>query len=358
MAEAQGKPHAVRISSFELAIFNRQLASMVNSGLPLAPAIEALARDMKSTRLRQQIEGLQRSVESGASLSDALKRQGRLLPPLYVSLIEAGEKAGNLSIALNQIAEHSQRTARFKARMREMLIYPIAVISVAVFITLFLTYFIVPTFAEMFEGLGDGGELPAPTRLLLAVSRGTKENAIPVAVGIGIVVVLCTMARQSRGGRFLIDRIALAMPLFGKLQKSILIARFSGTLGALLRSGVTLPRALELVEAASGNGVMERAVGRMREEVAGGGQLSESMYMRSFIPYSVSWMVAEGERGGKLDECLLSLARSYDDLADHLSSLVFLFIEPMLLVVMGMIVGSVVISLFLPLIKLGGMIGG
>ncbi len=345
-----------RLAGLELAIFNRQLASMVATHLPLAPALRALSRDIRKPAIRRSLEELCRSVEAGASLSEALRMHGRFLPPLYVSLIEAGEKSGNLAEALNQIAEHSQKMASFRARMWEMFTYPIVVLCVAALIFLCICYFIVPTFAEMFTGLGGGASLPQPTRLVIGVSdflRAYLPIILLVAAALVTAAIFIWRAAPVRRVR---DAVSLYFPLLGRFMRAAYTAQLAQTLGALLRSGMMLPRALELAAGTCRNSIMEKSIMKLRREVASGKKLSEAMFEYRVIPYSLAWMVSAGEQGGNLDESLFELSRFYSDEADHFMSTIFLLAEPLLFILMGLFVGLVLISLFLPLIQLGGLI--
>jgi len=349
-----------RLTWDDLDLFNRELLAITKSGLPLAPVLKALAEDIRSRRLKPVLEDVRIHLESGSSLEEAISKHRSSFPPMYASVIRAGERTGNLSGVLSHLSAYSARMVEMKNSIQEAVAYPILVLVAACGILLFLMVKVVPEFEEMFNDFG--GVLPGPTQLCVNVSNFFVGHAIVflacVAVGLAVLYRILKGLRGTESGGYVLDQIKIHVPFFGALYTSASMARFSRTLGLLLASKVPVVESLDLASAAAGNAVLRMAVMDAARLVEGGEAISNALASTGYFGHSFSWMVGTGEARGEVAMSLLNLADTYDRGADRMDKLISMLIGPVVIIFLGITVGFIVISLYLPIFMLGDAISG
>jgi type IV pilus assembly protein PilC len=339
-----------RVSRRALAVFTRQFATMLNAGLPLLSCLEILAKQTESPALRRVLGEVRTDVEGGLSLADALRRQPKVFDNLYVNMVESGETGGALDVILVRLANYLEKSAALIRKIRGAMIYPIIVLLAAVVGISVLLIFVIPVFARMFEGVG--ADLPAMTQLVVALSNLLKVWALPLLI---IFIALFTIIRRwhkTESGAKAIDPIMLKLPIFGNLIRKQSIARLSRTLSTLLSSGVPIIDALEITARSSGNWVVEDAILKARSSIKGGENIADPLSKTAVFPPMVTQMIAIGEASGGLDEMLSKVADFYDAEVDQAVENLTSALEPVIMIVLGGVVGFIVISMYLPIFQL------
>ena len=343
------------ITPKDIAIFSRQLATMMSSGVPLVQAFDIIGKGHENPKMQQLVMTVKADIEGGSNLADSLRKHPLYFDDLVCNLVEAGEAAGVLDTLLDKIATYKEKTEALKSKIKKALFYPTAVIIVAFIVTAILLIFVVPQFEELFRGFG--ADLPAFTQMVVNLSRFMQDNWYIVFgfVG-GSVYGLLQAKKRSRKFNQTLDRLILKMPIVGGIMTKAAIARYARTLSTMFAAGVPLVEALESVSGATGNIVYADAVLRMRDQVATGQQLQLAMTQTGLFPNMVVQMVAIGEESGSLDAMLGKVAdfyeREVDDAVDGLSSL----LEPLIMAVLGVLVGGLVVAMYLPIFKMGSAI--
>ena len=357
LEEAKGgrKKLTARVKSSELLIFTRQLSTIVDAGMPLLQGLDILSEQTEDQNFSAIIQECANDVEGGETFSEVLGKYPRAFPDLYVSMVRAGEAGGDLDGVLLQLADYMEATEELKRRIRSAMMYPIVAFSMICVIAAGLIAFVVPQFAEIFESFG--GKLPAPTQALITLSELVRSWQMLVVIGVVIGgIIAIRIYAQTPIGRYNIDAIKLRLPVFGKLLRKVAISRFSRTLSTLTRSGVAILQALEIVERTSGNEVFAKAIRNAGDSVRGGETLADPLGRSGEFPAMVTRMIGVGEKTGALEQMLTKISDFYDSevkaAVDGLTSL----IEPILIMVMGIIVGSIVISLFMPILQLPSLV--
>ena len=343
-----------RISSKDIALFSRQLATMLKSGVPLVTSFQIISGGQKNPRMQTMVDKIRADVESGSSLYEALGKFPIQFDELYTNLIKAGESAGVLDTILDDIATHKERIESIKGKIRKALYYPAAVITVAIIVSSILLIFVIPQFEAIFQSFG--ADLPAFTKMIVNASRFMKSNGVFVLLAFVATVVAFIMAKnRSKKFAHLIDRLSLRLPIIGVILEQAAIARFCRTLAITFAAGVPLVDALKIVSGATGNRVFDQAAARIREDIAVGHQLQLAMQQTEVFPNMVIQMAAIGEESGSLDEMLLKVAEAYEEevsnAVDALSSL----LEPLIIVFVGVVVGSMVVAMYLPIFKMAAV---
>lgn len=340
------------IGAKDIALFTRQLYTMVNAGIPLVQALDMVANGGKKPKLQELIRGIKGDVESGMALAQSLHQHPKYFDDLYCNLVHAGEEAGVLETLLEKIATYKEKTETLKAKIKKALIYPIAVLVVAFVVTAVIMIFVVPQFQELFRGFG--ADLPAFTRMVISVSEVFQEWWWAVFGGIGISVWALVLSHQ-RSAKFrrTFDRIMLRVPIFGLILNLAANARFARTLSTMFASGVPLVDAMGSVAGATGNAVYHDAVLEMRDAVSTGQQLNFAMRQTSLFPEMVIQMVAIGEESGSMSDMLSKVADFYEEDLDNVIDNLTTLIEPIIIVMLGVIVGGLVVAMYLPIFKLG-----
>jgi type IV pilus assembly protein PilC len=344
-----------KVKPEDIAIFSRQLATMLAAGIPLVQAFEIVGNGHDKPAMQKLILDIKADIEGGTSLHEALKKHPLYFDDLYTNLVEAGEQAGALENLLDKIATYKEKTEALKKKIKKALFYPAAVLAVAIIVTLILLIFVIPQFESLFKGFG--ADLPAFTQMVIGMSRFVQDQGWLLAIIVGAGVwSFAYFHKRSRAMREWIDRMALKMPVIGPILVKAAIARYARTLSTMFSAGVPLVEALESVAGATGNIVYEKAVMRMRDEVATGQRLQRAMENTGLFPNMVIQMIAVGEESGSLDEMSGKVAQFYeqdvDNAVDSMSSL----LEPLIMAILGVLVGGLVIAMYLPIFKLGAVI--
>jgi len=344
-----------KVTPGDIAIFSRQLATMLAAGIPLVQAFEIVGNGHENAAMQKLIMAVKGEVEGGSALAEALAKHPLYFDDLFVNLVEAGEQAGALETLLDKIASYKEKTEAIKKKIKKALTYPAAVVVVAFVVTLVLLIFVIPAFEDLFKGFG--ADLPAFTRLIIDISQFVRDQGWLLAVFVGAgVYAFFYFKKRSRPMRHFLDRISLKAPIVGPILQKASIARYARTLSTMFSAGVPLVEALESVSGATGNIVYEIAVLQMRDEVATGQRLQQAMENTDLFPNMVIQMIAVGEESGSLDEMSAKVADFYeedvDNAVDNLSSL----LEPMIMAILGILVGGLVVAMYLPIFKMGSVI--
>ena len=337
----------------DVAIFSRQIATMMASGVPMVQAFDIIADGQKNIRFKNILLDVKQSVEGGLALHEALGRYPVQFDELYCNLVHAGEASGVLDTVLDTVATYKERTESIKKKIKKALFYPMMVLVVVFLVCLIMLLFVVPVFAKTFANAG--ADLPAPTQILVSASKFMQSYWWVVIGGVvgGIVAFIIAKKRSLKFAHFL-DRMALKMPVMGNIIRNSAIARFSRTLGVTFRAGVPLVEALDAVAGATGNVVYGDAVRQMREDIAVGHQLQLAMKQTGVFPNMVVQMTAIGEESGALDNMLFKVAEFYEEEVSNAVDTLSTLLEPIIMVVLGTLVGGMVIALYLPIFKLAG----
>lgn len=344
-----------RIKSKDISVFSRQLATMMSSGVPLVQAFEIIGRGHENAGMQDLVLGIKNDVEAGGTLADALAKRPLYFDELYVNLVAAGEHAGILETLLQKIATYKEKTETLKGKIKKAMFYPIAVIVVAFIVTAILLIFVIPQFEELFRGFG--ADLPAPTQFVLHLSEIFQNWWWAIALGIaGTVYGIFEARRRNKKVAHFIDRMLLKIPLLGDILNKAAIARFARTLSTMFAAGTPLVEAMVSVAGASGNIVYQEAIMEMRDEIATGTQLQTAMRDQQLFPNMVIQMVAIGEEAGSLDQMLGKVADFYEEEVDNAVDSLSSLLEPLIMVFLGVIIGGLVISMYLPIFQMGKVV--
>jgi type IV pilus assembly protein PilC len=344
-----------KVNAEDIAIFARQLATMLTAGIPMVQAFEIIGVGHDKPAMQKLVLSIKSDIETGNALNQALAKHPLYFDDLFVNLVEAGEHAGALETVLEKVATYKEKTEALKKKIKKALFYPAAVLAVAVIVTVILLLFVIPQFESLFKGFG--ADLPAFTAMVIAMSRWMQENGwlLLIIVG-GAAFTFGYFYKRSRPMRQFIDRMSLQIPVIGPILKKAAIARFARTLATMFGAGVPLVEAMKSVAGATGNIVYQDAVLRMRDEISTGMRMQRAMENTGLFPNMVVQMIAVGEESGSLDDMASKVADFYeadvDAAVDGLSSL----LEPLIMVILGVLVGGLVIAMYLPIFKLGAVI--
>ncbi len=346
-----------RVKTKELTEFTRQLATLIDAGLPLVRSLNVLREQAKPGPLKNIITDLIEDIEGGSTFSEALAKHPETFSKLYINMVKAGEVGGVLEVVLSRIAEFMEKEASLRRKIKGAMIYPVVVAVVASGIVTFIITYIIPIFKKMFEEFGGvGANLPLPTRILIAASDLVKTRWYYGIAALIFLFVAFKLIYRTQKGRYLIDFVKLKLFIFGPLFLKSAIARFTRTLGTLINSGVPILQALAIVKETSGNEVISRAMVRVHDSIREGESIAKPLEEAKVFPPLVVNMVDVGEETGALDTMLIKVADTYDEEVDTAVEGLASILEPLLIVFMGVIVGFIVISLFLPLIRIATMI--
>jgi len=340
----------------ELAIFTQQIASLLTAGLPLVQCLEALQEQTEDPVFRIIIRDVRADISSGNSFSASVKKFPRAFNSLFISMVEAGEASGALAEILTKVAGYFESTVKLTKKVKSAMTYPIAVICLAIALVNVLLIFVIPVFAEMFSSFGKA--LPMPTQLLIDTSNFMKHNFHWIVIGVVLFWYLFKKAIATPKGRRIKDQLLVRAPIFGSLIHKMTLSRFARTYATLIRSGVPILRTLEIVSAASNKVQIEDACVEIAKHVSQGGQVSEILAVNPFFPPMMKHMVKAGEATGNVDGMLNKTADFYDTECDATVAALTSLIEPLLIVVLGVIVGGIVMAMFLPIFNLASVAGG
>ena len=339
----------------DIAVFSRQLATMLAAGIPMVQSFEIVGAGHDKPSMQKLILDIKADVEGGTSLHESLAKHPLYFDDLFVNLVEAGEQAGALESLLDKVATYKEKTEALKKKVKKALFYPAAVLVVAVVVSIILLVFVIPQFEELFKGFG--ADLPAFTQMVINLSKFVQRDGIYIAAVVAAAIyVFAYFRKRSRKMRETLDRVMLKFPIIGPILNKSAIARYARTLATMFAAGVPLVEALESVAGATGNIVYENAVMKMRDEVATGQRLQRAMENTGLFPNMVVQMIAVGEESGSLDEMSSKVATFYetevDNAVDSMSSL----LEPLIMAILGVLVGGLVVAMYLPIFKLGSVV--
>ncbi len=344
-----------KIKPEELVIFSRQLATMVNAGIPLVQSLDILSEQMESVTFRNVVTTIRSDVESGSSLSAALEKHPKVFTVLYTNMVRAGETSGMLDEILERLAGYLEKSGSLARKVKSAMVYPAVVSCMAMGITLVLLLKVIPTFKDIFASLG--GTLPMPTQILINISDTLQAYFIYCVAGVGGLCFAFAKIIQTPQGKLRFDQLKLSLPIFGPLLRKVAVARFSRTLSTLIRSGVPILGALEIVGKTSGNVVIEAAVESARVGIREGESISAPLAKSKAFPPMVTRMISVGEESGELEKMLTKIADFYEDQVDAAVSGLTSLIEPLIIAFLGIVVGSIVIAMFLPIFKISELVG-
>ena len=347
-----------RVKSKVLTTFTRQLATLVDAGLPLLRGLRVLEKQERNPTLKSIIAELAVAIEGGSTFSEGLAQHPKVFNRLFVNMVKAGELGGVLEVVLNRLSEFMEKAQKIKGKVIAAMFYPIAVMVVAVVILSILMVYVIPRFKEVFAGMLDNAQLPAFTRLVLGISDIIKDHFIYTICGLAVFVVFFMLFIRTQFGRHAFDKFKLKVPVVGPVVSKVAISRFTRTLGTLVSSGVPILQALTIVKETAGNVIVGNAVGAVHESVKEGETITAPLEASGVFPPMVISMVDVGEQTGALPEMLLKIADNYDDEVDNAVSAMTSLLEPIMIVFLAVIVGSIVIAMFLPLIELMNKVGG
>ncbi|MEK7706783.1 MAG: type II secretion system F family protein [Verrucomicrobiota bacterium] len=343
-----------RVKSKVLTTFTRQLATLIDAGLPLLRGLRVLEKQERNATLKSIGGELALAIEGGSTFSEALAQHPKVFNRLFVNMVKAGELGGVLEVVLTRLAEFMEKAQKIKGKVKAAMFYPVAVLIVAIVIIYILMVNVIPKFKLVFEGMLEGAQLPAFTRLVMGISDAIANNIVVTGTVVAVVVILFRIFVRTKFGRHVFDKFKLKMPILGPVVSKVAISRFTRTLGTLVSSGVPILQALTIVKETAGNVIIADAVSAVHESVKEGETITAPLEASAVFPPMVVSMVDVGEQTGALPEMLLKIADNYDEEVDNAVTAMTSLLEPIMIVFLGVVVGSIVIAMFLPLIVLMG----
>ena len=347
-----------RIKTKVLTQFTRQLATLVNAGLPLMRGIEVLKRQMKDARMLEALNGISDNIAAGGTFSESLTAYPKIFDKLYVNMVKAGEAGGVLEVVLGRLAEFAEKSEKIKNKVKGAMIYPIVVLLAAVGITGFLLVAVIPKFQQVFNDMLGGKELPAVTQFVIDASEFVQANGLQIAIAIAAVVVVMKVVGRTDKGAYFFDVIKLRAPVIGTLAQRSAVSKFTRTLGTLLSSGVPILQSLMITRDTTGNRVLTKAIQDVHDSVKEGESMTQPLSQCKVFPPMVTSMVEVGEETGALADMLTRIANTYDDEVDNAVAGLTAAIEPVLIIFLALVVGTIVIAMFLPMVSIIGSVSG
>src|SRR5437764_2485601 len=341
-----------KVKETEVVVFTRQFATMIDAGLPLVQCLDILSRQAANKEFAKVITQVKTDVESGDSLAEALRKHPKVYSDFYVNMVEAGEAGSILDTILGRLAAYMEKAAALKGEVKGAMVYPAAIISIAIIVVVFLLLYVIPVFAEMFDSFG--GTLPAPTRFVMALSDLVKHYILYTIPVIVATIWLFKRFYRTTSGRLTVDKLVLKLPVFGPLIQKVAVAKFTRTLGTLVSSGVPIIDSLEITARTAGNKVVEGSVLSIISSIKEGQTISEPLGRQAIFPPMVVQMIEMGESAGALDTMLNKIADFYDEEVDTAVKALTKLMEPMLMVFLGTVVGGMVVAMYLPIFKIAG----
>lgn len=345
-----------KVTDKDIVIYTRQFATMIDAGLPLVQCLEILAAQSENPILAKTIGEVRGDVEGGSTYADALRKHPKVFDDLYVNMVAAGEAGGILDTILNRLAKHIEKAMKLKKQIKSAMVYPISIMGVALIVITVLLVFVIPIFAKMFTDFG--GTLPALTQYVIDLSHFMQRYFLLIAGGIFGASVAFKKYYKTPSGRMNVDKFALKLPVLGDLIRKAAVAKFTRTLGTLIASGVPILEGLGIVAKTSGNKVVEVALMNARQSISEGKNISDPLGKEKVFPPMVVQMIAVGETTGALDAMLSKIADFYDDEVDSAVTALTSLLEPMLMVFLGVTIGTIVIAMYLPIFKMASVVGG
>jgi len=347
-----------KIKTAVLTQFTRQLATLVNAGLPLMRGIEVLKRQMKNPQMLEALGGISENIAAGGTFSESLTQYPKIFDNLYINMVKAGEAGGVLEVVLGRLAEFAEKSEKIKNKVKGAMIYPIVVLVAAIGITAFLLVAVIPKFQQVFNDMLGGASLPAITQYVINASEFMQHNGLQIGIAVVALIVLKKVIGKTEKGAYLYDVISLKMPVIGTLTQRSAVSKFTRTLGTLLSSGVPILQSLMIVRDTTGNRVLTKAIQNVHDAVKEGESMTQPLAQCSVFPPMVVSMVEVGEETGALADMLTRIANTYDDEVDNAVAGMTAAIEPALIIVLAVVVGTIVIAMFLPMVKIIGSVSG
>jgi len=348
-------PFKKKVKERSIAIFTRQLATMIDAGLPLVQSLEILSSQQDNKAFKNIIREIREDVESGSTFAGALKKHPVTFNELFTNLVVAGEEGGILDSILTRLANYIEKSAALKKKVKSAMVYPSVIMTVAIGVVIILMLFVIPVFETMFKSAGQS--LPLPTLIVLTISKLIQKYILILIPALILLFYLLRKYHQTENGRAVIDRLLLKLPVFGPLLKKIAVARFSRTLGTLISSGVPILDGLNIVSRASGNKTIETAILNARASIREGETIADPLNRSGIFPPMVIQMISVGESTGALDSMLSKIADFFDDEVDIAVSNLTSLLEPFLMIFLGVVIGGVVISMYLPIFQMASAVG-
>ncbi len=339
-----------------LVIFTRQFATMIDAGLPLVQCLQLLGDNEPNKTFKGIIQAVKKDIEQGSTLADAMAKHPRAFDNLYVSLVAAGEIAGILDTVMNRLAMQIEKAQKLRRRIKGAFTYPTIVLVVAIVIVIGMLYKVIPTFANMFEDMGGGAELPAPTLLVMSMSEFVQSNFIFIALGLGGIVAVWVFVLKYEPTRAIFDDVILKVPVFGDIIQKAAVARFTRTLGTMVASGVPIVDSLDIVARTAGNMTIAKGINHVKLRISEGQNMVEPLMETGIFPNMVVQMIGVGEATGALDTMLNKIADFYEDEVDVAVESLTSMLEPVMMVGLGSIVGGMLIAMYLPIFEMAGNI--
>jgi len=347
-----------RIKTKVLTQFTRQLATLVNAGLPLMRGIDVLKRQMKDPQMLEALGGISENIAAGGTFSESLTQYPKVFDNLYVNMVKAGEAGGVLEVVLGRLAEFAEKSERIKNKVKGAMIYPAVVLVAAIGITAFLLVAVIPKFQQVFQDMLGGQALPPITEFVMQASEFVQNNGIMIAVIVVALVVIKKIIGKTEKGAYFFDTLTLKMPVTGTLAQRSAVSKFTRTLGTLLSSGVPILQSLTITRDTTGNRVLSKAIQNVHDAVKEGESMTQPLANCKVFPPMVVSMVEVGEETGALADMLTRIANTYDDEVDNAVAGMTAAIEPALIIVLAVVVGTIVIAMFLPMVKIIGSVSG
>ena len=344
-----------KVNKKDLVVFTRQFSTMLDAGLPLVQGLTILAEQAENKTFQGILKQVVNDVEGGSGLAEALGKHPQIFDDLFVNLVAAGETGGILDNIFQRLATYIEKAEKLKSQIKAAMAYPLVVISIAILVIGVILIFVIPVFEDMFADFGSA--LPVPTQIIVNMSGFLRRNILYIIVTVLLIWFLIKKYRDSRGGRKKIDTLLLKLPVIGIVLKKVAIARFSRTLGEMIKSGVPILEALEIVARTSGNVVLEEVILKLRSSVSGGQTISEPLSESDIFPGMVIQMISVGETTGALDTMLEKIADFYDDEVDTAVAAMTSMLEPILMIFLGGSIGGIVVAMYLPIFKMAAGVG-
>jgi type IV pilus assembly protein PilC len=344
-----------KVKEKDIVIFTRQFATMIDAGLPLVQCLEILASQSDNKFLGKTIAEVRADVEAGSTYADALRKHPKVFDDLYVNMVAAGETGGILDTILNRLAKHIEKSMKLKKEIKSAMVYPAVIVSVAVIVITILMVWVIPIFSQMFADFGQS--LPALTQMVIDASHFMQRNIIYMVAGVAAAIFFIKRWYKTPGGHKAIDKFLLKLPVFGDLIRKAAVAKFTRTLGTLISSGVPILEGLIIVSRTAGNKVIEEALMTARQSISEGKTVAEPLGKAKVFPPMVVQMISVGETTGALDAMLGKIADFYDDEVEAAVAALTSLLEPMLMVFLGVVIGTIVVAMYLPIFTLASAVG-
>ena len=345
-----------KVTQADVIMFCRQFSTMIDAGLPIIQCLDILYSQQENPTFKKVLKEIKESVESGQTLAEALKKYPNSFDNLFVNMVAAGEAGGILDTILQRLSAYMEKAAKLKAQVKGAMTYPAITMAVAVIVVAVIMVFVIPVFEKMFADFG--GALPAPTQIVVDMSKFVRTQIVYMIIGAIIFVFAFKRFVSTQKGRAIVDDVSLKLPIFGPLLRRVAVAKFTRTMGTMLSSGVSILDALEIVAKTAGNTTVEKAIYKTRSGIAEGRTMSDPLSESGVFPPMVCQMISVGESTGALDSMLGKIADFYDEEVDQAVENLTSAIEPVMMVGMGVIIGGLVVSMYLPIFKMAGAVGG